>query len=38
MRDIQGICGWFGPGPYLIENNYIEGAGEVRVSNLDLCK
>ena len=26
--DTQAICGWNGPGPYLIENNYLEGAGE----------
>jgi hypothetical protein len=27
-QDSQGIAGWNGPGPYLIENNYIEGAAE----------
>ena len=26
--DTQAICGWNGPGPYLIENNYLEAAGE----------
>ena len=26
--EAQAICGWNGPGPYTIENNYIEGAGE----------
>jgi hypothetical protein len=26
--DSQAIAGWNGPGPYLIENNQIEGAGE----------
>jgi hypothetical protein len=26
--DTQAICGWNGPGPYVIENNYLEGAGE----------
>ena len=26
--DSQAICGWNGPGPFLIENNYLEGAGE----------
>jgi len=26
--DAQAIAGWNGPGPYLIENNYLEGAGE----------
>lgn len=26
--DTQGIGGWNGPGPVLIENNYIEAAGE----------
>ena len=26
--DTQAIAGWNGPGPYLIENNYLEGAGE----------
>lgn len=27
-QDSQAIAGWNGPGPYLIENNYLEGAGE----------
>jgi hypothetical protein len=27
-RDTQAICGWNGPGPYRIANNYLEGAGE----------
>jgi len=27
-QDAQAIAGWNGPGPYLIENNYLEGAGE----------
>jgi PKD repeat protein len=27
-QDSQAIGGWNGPGPYLIENNYLEGAGE----------
>ncbi|HUF70540.1 MAG TPA: hypothetical protein VMM79_17965 [Longimicrobiales bacterium] len=26
--DTQAIGGWNGPGPYSIENNYLEGAGE----------
>jgi hypothetical protein len=26
--DAQAIAGWNGPGPYLIENNYLEGAAE----------
>lgn len=26
--DSQAIVGWNGPGPYLIENNHLEGAGE----------
>jgi hypothetical protein len=26
--DSQGICGWGGPGPFRIENNHIEAAGE----------
>jgi hypothetical protein len=26
--DAQAIAGWNGPGPFLIENNYIEGAAE----------
>jgi hypothetical protein len=26
--DSQAICGWNGTGPYLIENNYLEAAGE----------
>jgi hypothetical protein len=26
--DSQALCGWNGPGPFRIENNYIEGAGE----------
>lgn len=27
-QDTQGIAGWNGPGPYLIDNNYIEAATE----------
>ena len=27
-QDSQGICGWNGPGPYTITNNYIEAAAE----------
>jgi hypothetical protein len=27
-QDAQAIAGWNGPGPFLIENNYLEGAGE----------
>ena len=27
-KDTQAIGGWNGPGPYRIENNYLEGAGE----------
>jgi hypothetical protein len=26
--DAQAICGWNGPGPFLIVNNYLEAAGE----------
>jgi hypothetical protein len=26
--DSQAICGWNGPGPFLIENNYLEAAGQ----------
>lgn len=26
--DTQAIAGWNGPGPFVIENNYVEGAGE----------
>jgi cellulose synthase/poly-beta-1,6-N-acetylglucosamine synthase-like glycosyltransferase len=26
--DSQAICGWSGPGPFTIVNNYLEGAGE----------
>jgi hypothetical protein len=26
--DTQAICGWNGPGPFRIANNYLEGAGE----------
>jgi hypothetical protein len=26
--DAQAICGWNGPGPFVIANNYLEGAGE----------
>ena len=26
--DTQAVCGWNGPGPYRIINNYLEGAGE----------
>jgi hypothetical protein len=27
--DAQAIAGWNGPGPYVIENNYLEAGGEV---------
>jgi hypothetical protein len=27
-EDAQAIAGWNGPGPFRIENNYLEGAGE----------
>jgi hypothetical protein len=27
-QDTQAIGGWNGPGPYIIENNYLEAAGE----------
>ena len=27
-QDTQAICGWNGPGPYLIENNYLNAAAE----------
>lgn len=27
-QDAQAICGWNGPGPYRIENNYLEASGE----------
>ena len=27
-QDSQAICGWNGPGPFVIENNYIEAAAE----------
>lgn len=27
-QEAQAIAGWNGPGPYTIENNYLEGAGE----------
>lgn len=27
-QDSQAICGWNGPGPYIIENNHLEAAGE----------
>lgn len=27
-QDSQAIAGWNGPGPYRIENNYLEGAGD----------
>ncbi|HYP52284.1 MAG TPA: hypothetical protein VEQ42_02025 [Pyrinomonadaceae bacterium] len=26
--DTQAVCGWNGPGPFRIVNNYLEGAGE----------
>lgn len=29
VNDTQAIGGWNGPGPYTIENNYLEAAGEV---------
>jgi len=28
IADSQAIAGWNGPGPFRIENNYLEGAGE----------
>jgi len=28
MADAQAIAGWNGPGPFLIENNYLEASGE----------
>jgi hypothetical protein len=27
-QDSQAICGWNGPGPFTIDNNYLEAAGE----------
>lgn len=27
-QDSQAIAGWNGPGPFIIDNNYVEGAGE----------
>ena len=27
-QDTQAIAGWNGPGPFTIDNNYLEGAGE----------
>jgi hypothetical protein len=27
-QDSQAICGWNGPGPFIIANNYLEAAGE----------
>jgi hypothetical protein len=27
-QDAQAICGWNGPGPYTITNNYLEASGE----------
>jgi len=27
-QDTQALCGWNGPGPFKIVNNYLEGAGE----------
>ena len=27
-QDAQAICGWNGPGPFKIVNNYLEGSGE----------
>jgi len=29
QEDAQAIAGWNGPGPYTIENNYLEATGEV---------
>jgi Carbohydrate binding module (family 6) len=29
QEDTQAIAGWNGPGPYTIENNYLQAAGEV---------
>jgi Putative Ig domain/Bacterial Ig domain len=30
-QDVQAIAGWNGPGPYRIENNYLEAATEVLI-------
>jgi hypothetical protein len=30
MQDAQAIAGWYGPGPYQIVNNYLEGAQSVQ--------
>lgn len=27
-QDSQAVCGWNGPGPYTVDNNYLEAAGE----------
>ena len=27
-QDSQAICGWNGPGPFVIDNNYLEASGE----------
>jgi PKD repeat protein len=27
-QDAQAVCGWNGPGPFTIENNYLEASGE----------
>jgi hypothetical protein len=27
-QDAQAVCGWNGPGPFVIENNYLEASGE----------
>ena len=27
-QDTQAVCGWNGPGPFSIVNNYLEAAGE----------
>jgi len=42
-QDTQAICGWNGPGPYTIENNYLEAASvprrhrhQLRERHLDL--
>jgi len=28
VQDSQAICGWDGPGPFIIRNNYLEASGE----------
>ncbi|MCU0319321.1 MAG: T9SS type A sorting domain-containing protein [Flavobacteriales bacterium] len=35
-QDTQALCGWNGPGPFKIVNNYLEGSGENVPSDIEV--